>query len=76
MNIWYALLAPAKTPRPIIEQLHGEVVKVLQRRDVRESLLLRGVEPKSTTPEQLHALLKAEIEKWTKVVKATGAKVD
>lgn len=75
-NAWRALLAPAKTPRPIIEQLHGEVVKVLQGADIRESFLLMGLEPMSSTPEQLHALIKAEIEKWAKVVKATGVKID
>lgn len=76
-NAWYALLAPAKTPQPIIEKLHREIVKVMQRSDVRESLIMQvGVEPVSSTPEQLAALIKSDIEKWSKVVKATGAKVD
>lgn len=76
MNAWYAFFAPAKTPQPIIEQLHREIVKVLQRADIRDSFLRQGLETRSSTPDQLHALLKDEIEKWTKVVKATGAKID
>lgn len=76
-NAWYALLAPAKTPQQVINRLHRETVKTLQRSDVRESYLMQmSIEPQSSTPEQLAALVKADIEKWTKVVKATGIKVD
>ncbi len=75
-NAWYALLAPAKTSQPIIEQLHRETVKVLQRADTRESFLQQGLEAVISTPEQLAMLIKSDIEKWSRVVKATGAKVD
>jgi tripartite-type tricarboxylate transporter receptor subunit TctC len=73
---WYALLAPAKTPQPIIEQLHREIVKVLKLPDIRESLLQQGAEPVGSTPAQLGALIKADIEKWSGVVKAGNIKVD
>lgn len=73
---WYALLAPTKTPKPIIEELQREVAKALKLNDVKESLLQQGAEPVGSTPEQLAALIRNDIAKWSKVVKATGAKVD
>jgi tripartite-type tricarboxylate transporter receptor subunit TctC len=76
MNAWYAFFAPAKTPQSIIAQLNREVIKILQRPDLQESFLQQGLEIRSSTPEQLGALLRDEIEKWTKVAKATGAKID
>jgi tripartite-type tricarboxylate transporter receptor subunit TctC len=73
---WYALLAPAKTPQPIIDELQREVAKALRLNDVKESLLQQGAEPVGSSPEQLAALIKNDIAKWSKVVKATGAKVE
>lgn len=73
---WYALLAPARTPRPIVEQLHREIVKALTHQDVREGLLQQGAEPVGSTPAQFGALIKADIAKWSKVVKAANIKVD
>jgi len=73
---WYGLLAPAKTPVAIVEQLHRETVKVIQSPDIRDSLLKQGAEPVGSTPEAFGRLIRADIDKWTKVVKATGARVD
>jgi tripartite-type tricarboxylate transporter receptor subunit TctC len=76
-NAWYALLAPVKTPQPIIARLHREAVKALQRPDVRDSYMVQmNVEPSPSTPEQLAALIRSDIDKWTRVVKATGARGD
>jgi len=75
-NAWYGLLAPAKTPRAIIEQLHRETVKALQLADVRDNLKAQGAEPVGSTPRDFATLINAEIEKWRKVVVATGAKAD
>ena len=75
-NAWYGLLAPAKTPPAIIEQLHRETVKALQLADVRDNLKAQGAEPVGSTPREFAALINAEIEKWRKVVVATGAKAD
>jgi len=75
-NAWYGLLAPAKTPAAIIEQLHRETVKALQLADVRDNLKAQGAEPVGSTPREFAALINAEIEKWRKVVVATGAKAD
>ena len=68
---WYGMLAPSRTPRPIIERLHGATVKALNAQDVREALLMQGIEPASSgSPEEFAAYIKSETEKWTKVVKA------
>lgn len=73
---WFGVLAPAATPRETIARLHAEIVKALRLPDVREKLLAQGAEPVGNTPEQFAAYLQAEVTKWAKVVKATGARVD
>ena len=75
-NAWYGLLAPAKTPQPVLDQLHRETIKVLQLADVRDNLKSQGAEPVGDTPREFGALINAEIEKWRKVVQATGTKAD
>jgi tripartite-type tricarboxylate transporter receptor subunit TctC len=69
-------VAPAGTPRPVINRLHTELVKILQSPEVRERLVAEGAEVQTTTPEELAAFVRAEIRKWAAVVKASGAKVD
>jgi tripartite-type tricarboxylate transporter receptor subunit TctC len=69
---WYGVLAPAGTPRPIVQRLHDESVKVLQLPNVRELLVKDGGEPVGNTPEQFAAFIKAETIKWAKVVKDAG----
>jgi tripartite-type tricarboxylate transporter receptor subunit TctC len=66
---WYGIVAPARTPREIVTKLNTELVKILKLSDVREQLSSQGVEPVSNTPEQFAAYIKAEIEKWAKVIK-------
>jgi tripartite-type tricarboxylate transporter receptor subunit TctC len=73
---WYAILATAGTPRPVIARLHAEFAKALKAPDTRERLLGMGVEPVGSTPEAFAAYLAADIEKYAKVVKASGARVD
>jgi tripartite-type tricarboxylate transporter receptor subunit TctC len=75
-NAWYGLLAPAKTPQPAIDQLHREMVKVLQLAEIRDSFKNQGAEPVGNTPDQFRAIIRTEIEKWRKVVQSTGARVD
>ncbi|MBM3358018.1 MAG: tripartite tricarboxylate transporter substrate binding protein [Betaproteobacteria bacterium] len=75
-NNWYGLLAPAKTPRPIIDRLNREFVAALRLPDVKEFLLAQGLEPAPSTPEEFADYIKAEMAKWAKVVKASGAKVN
>jgi tripartite-type tricarboxylate transporter receptor subunit TctC len=75
-NNWYGLLAPAKTPRAIVMRLNAEVIKVLAMPDVKNFLFNQGLDPAPGTPEQFGAYIKAEMTKWAKVVKDSGARAD
>ena len=69
---WYGLSAPAKTPQPIIAKLNTEAVKVLNQPDMKDRLAADGAEPAPSTPAQFAAFIKAETEKWSKVIKQAG----
>jgi len=73
---WVGMLAPAKTPKPVIARLNGETVKVLQTQDVRTLLLRDGLETTGTSPKEFGDLIHSEIAKWHKVVKAAGIKAE
>jgi tripartite-type tricarboxylate transporter receptor subunit TctC len=73
---WFGLLAPAKTPQPIIELLHKAVVEIVGEEATRAKLLDLGAEPVGNTPEEYAAAIKEEVGKWTKVVAATGVSAD
>jgi tripartite-type tricarboxylate transporter receptor subunit TctC len=71
---WYGLLAPAATPRPVIERLNREVLRITQLPDVRERLAAEAFDIPADTPEQFAAYIKADVAKWSKVVRETGIK--
>ncbi len=73
---WYGVLAPARTPHPIVVRLHNELVKILQTQDIRDRLLSEGAEPVGNTPAEFTAFIKTDIGRWAKVIKAAGAKLD
>ena len=73
---WYALLAPAGTPAAIINRLYTETARILQMPDVKEKLLAQGLDPVASRPEQLTTQIRAEMEKWAKVIKLSGAKAE
>jgi len=73
---WFGVLAPAKTSRDIINKLNAELLKTLQRADVRERLAADGGTPVGTTPEQFGAYIKTEIERWAKVIKQAGVRIE
>ena len=75
-STWYGLLAPAGTPKPIIDMLNATNRKVLARDDIKQKLESQGVDPIVNTPAEFSAYMKSETEKWGKVVKATGAKAE
>jgi tripartite-type tricarboxylate transporter receptor subunit TctC len=75
-STWYGLLAPAGTPKPIIEMLNASNRKVLARDDIKQKLESQGVDPIVNTPAEFSTYMKSETEKWGKVVKATGAKAE
>jgi tripartite-type tricarboxylate transporter receptor subunit TctC len=66
---WYGLLAPARTPQPVIERLYGATSKSLQMPDVKARLLAQGVDIIGSSPQQFSAYLKSETAKWAKVIK-------
>jgi tripartite-type tricarboxylate transporter receptor subunit TctC len=73
---WFAIFAPAHTPRPIVDKLNADIVKVLRTPEINDRLTGMGFEVVGNKPEELAAFLKSEIAKWTKVVRESGAKVD
>ena len=73
---WFGLLAPAGTPRDVISRLNAEFNKALQQPELAKRLGEEGADPAGGTPEQFAALIKAEIPRWGKVVKESGAKID
>jgi tripartite-type tricarboxylate transporter receptor subunit TctC len=73
---WYGIMAPAGLPAPILSRLNAELVKILQQPDVHERILADGSEPVGSTPEEFKRFLDADLAKWAKVVKASGAKLD
>jgi tripartite-type tricarboxylate transporter receptor subunit TctC len=73
---WAGLMVPAGTPQPIIKTLNTETTKILNSTAIREQFGTLGLEPIPTSPEAFAKLLRAEIEKWGKVIKASGIKLE
>lgn len=73
---WYGVLAPAGTPRPIVEKLHGEIMRIIKLPEVKERLGNVGFEIVGSTPEQFATLIREEIAKWTKVVRDAGIQAE
>ena len=73
---WFALFAPAGTPKAVIERLNAETVRIFKLPDIQERLAKLGLEPVLSSPEELARYQASEIVKWTKVVKDSGASAD
>jgi tripartite-type tricarboxylate transporter receptor subunit TctC len=76
VSAWYGLLVPAGTPGDIITKLNAETGKLLKLSDVKQTLDSAGFEVRVTTPEEYGAFTRAEIERWARVVKASGVRPD
>jgi tripartite-type tricarboxylate transporter receptor subunit TctC len=73
---WFGVLAPAATPKEIVNKLQQEIAKALASPAVKEKLIAQGADPVGNTPEQFAAFIQQETKKWALVVKASGAKID
>ena len=73
---WYGVLAPAKTPRPIIDKLNTEIVRILHSADIQGKLAADGSEAVGNTPEQFGAHIKSEVAKWAKVVREANIRAE
>ena len=76
MSIWYGLAAPAGTPREIVTRLNKEMIRIMALPDIKERFVQLGAEPTTSTPEEFTALVREELAKWRKVIRAAGIKVD
>jgi tripartite-type tricarboxylate transporter receptor subunit TctC len=76
ISTWFGLMAPAGTPPDVVARWNAEIVKALNAPDVREKMLAQGAEPAPTSPQEFATFIARERDKYAKIVKASGAKVD
>jgi tripartite-type tricarboxylate transporter receptor subunit TctC len=72
---WYGILAPAQTPRPIVLKLNAEIVKALSTPDVKTRVFAQGMDPVGNSADEFATYIRSEIEKWARVIKISGVKV-
>jgi tripartite-type tricarboxylate transporter receptor subunit TctC len=75
-NAWYGLFVPVSTPKEIISKLQTEITKLMDNPEMKERLVGLGVEAAPSSPEQLAALLREDLVRWSKIVKESGAQLD
>jgi tripartite-type tricarboxylate transporter receptor subunit TctC len=75
-TIWLGVMAPAGTPKPVVDKLNAEIAKVINRADVKEAWAKQGAVPLVMSPAEFDKYLRADIEKWAKVVAASGIKAN
>jgi tripartite-type tricarboxylate transporter receptor subunit TctC len=75
-STWAMVVAPAKTPKPIVDRLSGEIAKIVRTAEVRDKLATFGVIPVGNTPDEAAAFYRAEMTKWGKIIKDANVKVD
>ncbi|HEY0825483.1 MAG TPA: tripartite tricarboxylate transporter substrate binding protein [Ramlibacter sp.] len=76
LSPWFGLLAPAGTPDAVVKKINADVAEVLRDRDVMDKFASAGAEPYVTAPDQFARILLDDIQKWSQVVKTSGAKID
>ena len=76
LSPWFGLLAPAGTPEAVVRKINADVAELLRDKDVLERFAGAGAEPYVTQPEQFGRILQDDIQKWSQVVKASGARID
>jgi tripartite-type tricarboxylate transporter receptor subunit TctC len=75
-SLWYALLAPAATPQPVIRRVHAVTVKILKAPDFAEQLLSQGAEPVGNSPGELGKFIAAEVSRWTQVIEKANIRTE
>ena len=76
VGAYYGVIAPVGTPRAIVNRLSEELARIMRAPDVRELLRVQGIEPVGSTPEEFARYLRTEIEKWSKIVKASDLRAE
>jgi len=74
--IWYGVVVPAATPKDVIARLNREIVKLMALPDVRDKFAQQSVDPASSTPEEFAQLIRDEVQRWTKVIRSAGIKLE
>ena len=75
-DVWYALFAPAGTPRNVIVRLFEEISRAIAQPEVRDRMLAAGLEPVGNPPDEAAAYVRAEVAKWSKVIREAGVRLD
>lgn len=73
---WYGVMAPPKLPQPLVNRLHSELVKIVKMKDINDRILADGAEPVGSEPEAFRQYLLADLAKWARLVKESGAKLE
>jgi tripartite-type tricarboxylate transporter receptor subunit TctC len=73
---WYGVIGPANMPQPLVKRLHEELVKALNSPDIKGRIEADGSQPVGSSPEEFRRFMQADLEKWAKLVKESGAKLD
>jgi tripartite-type tricarboxylate transporter receptor subunit TctC len=73
---WYGVIGPAGLPGPVVARLHDALVAILNQQEVRERIVADGSEPVGNTPEEFRRFMRADLDKWAKLVRESGAKLD
>src|SRR5256885_2549893 len=76
IGTWFGIFVPAATPRDVVDKLHTEFTRALAERDVRDTMLKLGAEPVGSRPEEFADYIRAEAQKYARIIKASGAKAD
>jgi tripartite-type tricarboxylate transporter receptor subunit TctC len=76
LSSWYGVLAPAGTPRPIVDKLNAAIVKIVAMPDIQKAMIDGGSEPQSSTPDELMERIRADVAKFSRIVKAAGIKAE
>ena len=76
INPWFGVLGPARLPRVIVRKLHGDIARVMQIDETKQLLAGQGAEAVGSTPEEFAAVIKQDLELWTRIAERTGLRID